>query len=115
VEALIWEEAKDISPEFRGAFILGFQKGYKAASKKWTNEDIINAVQFGIELHHSENPYNWSDKTGEYLKSLSPTLVPIGFEPELDWKDTLLPYRDLSIRQYRVVDGVLQGTYKFKE
>jgi hypothetical protein len=107
------EKAKGNLFELNYGWKKAFIAGYKATTKKWTDEDMIDMFVAG---YHCDGKNDLLDNLGKkYLQSLSPTLVPIGFEPELDWKDTLLPYRDLSKRQYKVINNILQGIYKFKE
>lgn len=118
VEELAWTWANEQFSYNQEKYAEGYIKGYKAASKKWTDEDIecffLYASSY-LSVTEEVPKYDlFKSMWKGYLESLSPTLTPIGFEPELDWKDTLLPYRDLSKRQYKVVNNILQGTYKFK-
>lgn len=101
---------------------VAYRDGYKAASKKWTDEDMMEAMkQAGAIMNGSHKQFKGYTAFKDYLKSLSPTLVPIGFEPEYEekWEQQYTGVGDSRsyqpILKLKVVNNILQGTYKFKE
>lgn len=96
--------------------------GYKkAASKRWTDEDMERCFEVGQCIGLSYLPHSYNEKLHEYLESLSPTLTPIGFEPEYEekWENQYTGVGDgrsyQPVLKLKVVNNILQGTYKFKE
>jgi hypothetical protein len=106
---------------FESGIYQGFIAGYKAASKKWSDEDMIDLLQF---VFKSEDDYfmagNWisgripsKDIFEKYKQSLSSTLTPIGFEPEYESELSAYYRNGLGGKELKIVNGVLQGKYKF--
>ena len=66
----------------------GFKEGYKAASaKKWSDEDIEKAIQFGIDITckhttstHGTNFDKVEDDKNNYIVSLQPKIKSIEIE-----------------------------------
>jgi hypothetical protein len=86
-----------------------FIEGYKAASKKYSEEEIENAFKKGFAI--TSNPDTTFKNFMSTLQSLSPTLAPIDFIPEYeDSKEyEILPLPDKPKEGMRVVKGTKVG------
>jgi hypothetical protein len=85
-----FEALKELNP--RGGmkeFVrMAAEFGYKAAQRGIFNEeDMRNAVTFGIDLHHREDVHTWADKTDKYIQSLQKKKVIKAVVLEGSWID----------------------------
>jgi hypothetical protein len=115
-----------------------FGNGYKANTKRWSDESILRAIKLGAELGRTgrlydsqgkfcESAFRWQreEKQGEiyqFLQSLSPVKLPTGFEPELiglyeqanNTGKNKVEYLYIKGVPYRITNNILQGRWMYE-
>ncbi len=97
-------------------FVDGIIEGYKANTKSWSDANMIDMFVAGFH-HTSSGEKLLDDEAKDYLQSLSPVKLPVGFEPEYEYSIDGIKWEDEgigSIRRFKIINNVIQGEWIYE-
>lgn len=106
-----------LSDDYKTGFKEGIEKYLKAASKKYSEEDMRMMFAWGIKEGREREKGLDKASFEDYLQSLSPALTPIDFIPEYVYdidSEEAQQHGGYGIKVLKIVNNVLQGRWIWK-